>query len=170
MQMSQNGLYKRRWWPWIHFRVLFLVSSFLFSLCYFFVLQQICPPPLWPPHSFRWRPGREGVARRRGVDAKYRNPDEASPHTMCTPREVCRNTMCVYRERYVIIGSAEALPILCVRCARWEREIQRERERERRKWRHVSSAELGDEFCTFPCQNAETGDEFCTFPCQTCPP
>ena len=25
-----------------------------------------------------------------------------------------------------IIGSAEALPILCVRCARWEREIQRE--------------------------------------------
>ena len=63
-----------------------------------------------------------------------------------------------------IIGSAEALPILCVRCARWERE--RYRERVRRKWSHVSSAELGDEFCTFPCQNAEIGDEFCTFPCQ----
>ena len=47
-----------------------------------------------------------------------------------------------------------ALSILYVRCARWEREIQRERERERerRKWRHLSSAELGDEFCTFPCQ------------------
>ena len=34
-----------------------------------------------------------------------------------------------------IIGSAEALPILCVRCSRWERKkesrIQRERERER---------------------------------------
>ena len=27
---------------------------------------------------------------------------------------------------YFIIGSAEALPILCVRCARWEREMQRE--------------------------------------------
>ena len=66
-----------------------------------------------------------------------------------------------------IIGSAEALPILCVRCARREREIQRERERERervrRKWRHFSSAEIGDEFCTFHCQNAEIGDEFCTF-------
>ena len=51
-----------------------------------------------------------------------------------------------------IIGSAEALPILCVRCVRWERERYRERERERRKWRHLSSAEIGDEFCTFPCQ------------------
>ena len=50
----------------------------------------------------------------------------------------------MYKEVYSIIGSAEALPILCVRCARWERE----RERERRKWRHFSSAEIGDEFCT----------------------
>ena len=50
-----------------------------------------------------------------------------------------------------IIGSAEALPILCVR---WERERERERERyiDRWKWRHLSSAEIGDEFCTFPCQ------------------
>ena len=31
----------------------------------------------------------------------------------------------------LIIGSAEALPILCVRYARWERERYRERERER---------------------------------------
>ena len=71
-----------------------------------------------------------------------------------------------------IIGSTEALPILCLRCARWERVTERERERERervrRKWRHLTngSAEIGDEFCTFPCQNAEIGDEFCTFPCQ----
>ena len=47
-----------------------------------------------------------------------------------------------------IIGSAEALPILCVRCARWERE----RYRERRKGRHHFCAKIGDEFCTFPCQ------------------
>ena len=49
-----------------------------------------------------------------------------------------------------IIGSAEALPILCARCARWEREMQRERVR--RKWPHLSSTEIGAEFCTFPCQ------------------
>ena len=85
-----------------------------------------------------------------------------------------------------IIGSAEALPILCVRCARCERErerererdterereIQRERERERERdgsdvtLVYVRSAEIGEEVCTFPCQNAETGEEFCTFPCQ----
>ena len=60
----------------------------------------------------------------------------------------------------IIIESAEGLPILCARYARWEREIQRELERERDrerervrwKWRHLSSAEIGDEFCTFPCQ------------------
>ena len=58
----------------------------------------------------------------------------------------------------VIIGSAEALPILCVRYIRWEREREiqrereRERERERRKWRHHCRAKIGDEFCTSPCQ------------------
>ena len=50
----------------------------------------------------------------------------------------------------IIIGSAEALPTLCARCARWEREIQREkereRERERQKWRHHCHAKIGDEF------------------------
>ena len=49
-----------------------------------------------------------------------------------------------------IIGSAEALPILCVRYFRWEREReryrQRERDRERRKWRHHCRAKIGDEF------------------------
>ena len=71
-----------------------------------------------------------------------------------------------YREMTVkIIGSTEALPILCVRCARWERERYRERERVRRKWSHLSSAEIGEEVCTFPCQNAEIGEEFRTFPC-----
>ena len=47
-----------------------------------------------------------------------------------------------------IIGSAEALPILCVRYFRWERERERDtdRERERRKWRHHCRAKIGDEF------------------------
>ena len=74
----------------------------------------------------------------------------------------------------VNIGSVEALPILlCVRCARWEREREKERERERererekrerkrerererdwdrREWRHLRGAKIGDEFCTFPFQ------------------
>ena len=44
-----------------------------------------------------------------------------------------------------IIGSAEALPILCVRYFRWERE------RERRKWRHHSRLNWRWIY-TFPCQ------------------
>ena len=38
-----------------------------------------------------------------------------------------------FRVKLCIIGSAEALPILCVRCARWERERERDTEREREK-------------------------------------
>ena len=49
-----------------------------------------------------------------------------------------------------------------------ERHTERERERDRRKWRHHCRAEIGDEFCTFPCQilHLSIGEEFCTFPCQ----
>ena len=67
-----------------------------------------------------------------------------------------------------IIGSAEALPILCVRYFRWEerererereryrqRERERERERERRKWRHHCRAKIGDEF-TLPLPKIRT--------------
>ena len=58
------------------------------------------------------------------------------------------------------IGSAEALPILCVRCARWERErererdTERERERERRKWRHHCRAKIGDKFTLSVAKNS----------------
>ena len=61
-----------------------------------------------------------------------------------------------------IIGSAEALPILCVRYFWWERERERERdterererererdterERDRRKWCHHCRPKIGDEF------------------------
>ena len=66
------------------------------------------------------------------------------------------NTFVLKKNYSLIIGSAEALPILCVRYIRWERErereTQRERERERRKWRHHCRAKIGDEFCTSPCQ------------------
>ena len=45
-----------------------------------------------------------------------------------------------------IIGSAEALPILCVRYFWWEREREIQRKRDRRKWRHHFRAKIGDEF------------------------
>ena len=41
-----------------------------------------------------------------------------------------------------IIGSAEALPILCVRCARWERERERERERDTEREREKDGSDV----------------------------
>ena len=55
---------------------------------------------------------------------------------------------------------------VCERERYREREREIQRERERWKWRHLNSAEIGEEICTFPCQNAEIGEEFCIFPCQ----
>ena len=67
------------------------------------------------------------------------------------------------------IGSAEALPILCVRYFRWEREIQTERERgrERRKWRHHCRAKIGDEFTLSHAKNSLNWRWAYTFPCQS---
>ena len=68
-----------------------------------------------------------------------------------------------------IIGSAEALPILCVRCFRWERERERERERRkwvRRKWRHHCRAKIGDEFTLSLAKNSHNWRWVYTFPCQ----
>ena len=71
--------------------------------------------------------------------------------------------------RSFIIGSAEALPILCVRCARWERErerdTERERERERRKWRHHCHTNIGDEFTLSLAKNSHLAMSL-HFPCQ----
>ena len=66
-----------------------------------------------------------------------------------------------------IIGSAEALPILCVRYFRWERErdTERERERQRRKWRHHCRA-IGDEFTLSLAKNSHNWRWAYTFPCQ----
>ena len=73
-----------------------------------------------------------------------------------------------------IIGSAEALPILCVRYFRWEREREREiqaerereRDRERRKWRHHCRAKIGDEFTLSHVKNSHNWRWAYTFPCQ----
>ena len=67
-------------------------------------------------------------------------------------------------EALPIIGSAEALPILCVRYFRWERE--RERYRERRKWRHHCRAKIGDEFTPSFAKNSHKWRRVYTFPCQ----
>ena len=68
----------------------------------------------------------------------------------------------------LIIGSAEALPILCVRYFRWERERERYRqtERERRKWRHHCRAKIGDEFTLSLAKNSHSWRWAYTSPCQ----
>ena len=78
------------------------------------------------------------------------------------PRRAARERL---RGRRFIIGSTEALPILCVRYFWWERERQRyrererERERERRKWRHHCRAKLAMNL-HFPLPKIRTmGDE-----------
>ena len=72
-----------------------------------------------------------------------------------------------------IIGSAEALPILCVRYIRWERERDTEREREREREKDGSDVpivalKLALSFALLLAKNVHLsiGDEFCAIPCQ----
>ena len=79
----------------------------------------------------------------------------------------------------VNIGSASD-PIMCVRCVRErERKIRRETDGSDITLLALKlaksfalflakNAEIGEGFCTFPCQNG--GEEFCTFPCQKLAP
>ena len=69
----------------------------------------------------------------------------------------------------------EVLPTLCVRCARCERERDTEREREREKERARDGSDvtivvlkLAMGFALFLAKNCSfsIGEEFCTFPCQ----
>ena len=71
-----------------------------------------------------------------------------------------------YRGWRYIIESAEALPILCVRYFRWEREREIQTERERRKWRHHCRAKIGDEFTLSLAKNSHNWRWAYTFPCQ----
>ena len=69
----------------------------------------------------------------------------------------------------IIIGSAEALPILCVRYFRWEREREREREIQTEReteWRHHCRAKIGDEFTLSLAKNSHNWRWAYTFPCQ----
>ena len=63
-----------------------------------------------------------------------------------------------------IIGSAEALPLLCVRYFWWGRERERyrsrERERDRWKWRHHCRAKIGDEFTLSLAKNSHNCQKF----------
>ena len=71
--------------------------------------------------------------------------------------------------RLWIIGNAEAFPILCVRYIRWER--QREREIQREKDGSdvtIVALKLAMSFALLLAKNVHLsiGDEFCAFPCQ----
>ena len=68
-----------------------------------------------------------------------------------------------------IIGSAEALPILCVRYIRWERERDTKREREKDGSDvTIVALKLAMSFALLLAKNVHLsiGDEFCAFPCQ----
>ena len=66
---------------------------------------------------------------------------------------------------HCIIGSAEALPILCVRYFWWEREREIQRKRDRRKWRHHCRAKSGDEFTLSLAKKSHNWRWAYTFPC-----
>ena len=99
------------------------------------------------------------------VDIKVRRWETYAAEKMRTGRQTDRPC-------YFIIESAEALSILCVRCARWgrererDRERERERERERRKWRHYCRAKISDEFTLPLAENSHNWRWVYTFPCQ----
>ena len=99
--------------------------------------------------------------------------------------ETTQNCVCLC---LFIIGSAEALPVLCVRCVRWEIERYREREKRERDTERDGSdvtlvalklainfapflakrLKLAMNFEPFLAKNLHLsiGEEFCTFPCQ----
>ena len=90
---------------------------------------------------------------------------QSSRKTVCGRNTLCRGFPAhTPLPNYLrcIIGSAEALPILCVRYNRWERERERERERDgssetevvRRKWRHHCRAKTGDKFALSHAKNS----------------
>ena len=81
--------------------------------------------------------------------------------------------------KLLIIGSAEALPILCVRCARCVRERERERKRKRERYRErererdgsdvtIVVLKLAMSFALFLAKNLHLsfGEDFSTFLCQ----
>ena len=88
-----------------------------------------------------------------------------------TPREAnLYGNWCV--RKGLIIGSAEALPILSVRYTRWERERERERYREREKDGSdvtIVALKVAMSFALLLAKNVHLsiGEEFCAFPCQT---
>ena len=114
----------------------------------------------------------------------WNNRQDCRPFWTTTTRARWPTYLGMHVYRKSIIGSAEALPILCVRCARWEREIQREKESERERERErlgsdvtLVAQKLAMNFAPFLAKrwnwwwilhlslpNAEIGDEFCTFP------
>ena len=77
-----------------------------------------------------------------------------------------------HQERWLsvcIIGNAEAFPILCVRYIRWEREREREIQREKDGSDvTIVALKLAMSFALLLAKNVHLsiGDEFCAFPCQ----
>ena len=82
----------------------------------------------------------------------FENHAQVCPQAYCTKSTKHKISQMLAQEH--IIGSAEALPILCVRYNWWERERESETEVVRRKWRHHCRAKIGDKFALSLAKNS----------------
>ena len=124
---------------------------------------------MWETHQPYYRKrGSASYYRKRGSASYYRKRGSASYivrewllWVVERERDACDVIDITLKSRVImhIIGSAEALPILCVRYFWWERERERDTDRQRRKWRHHCRAKIGRWVYTFPCQKFALGDE-----------
>ena len=90
------------------------------------------------------------------VQEKSKNPCTSRPQQMSRDAGLAFSAVwqqdLYYRKRGSASYVVREVRSVCVCVCVCERERERERYRDRRKWRHLSSAEIGEEFCTFPCQ------------------
>ena len=109
----------------------------------FTVLQLFCRAQVKKSHSLQNFNGATSDRRLKTNDRIY----------------ACPVLDCSFHKKWIkLMPKARKRFLYCAWDALDERDT--ERQRDRRKWRHLSSAEIGEEVCTFPYQNAELAKSF----------